>query len=201
MYKILMGGLVPRPIAFVSTITEKTGRPHLSPFSMVQIVSIQPLVLMLTAPRPSPAHVKQTMESITRLKQFTINVLSNSTVGQQLGSGVPFYVEEWIERGVIHWTDSVSTSILSGQSTRSNAVSQSSICAPRIAESAFSLECELFQPPKDAGLRVDPCVSRANIILGVMKRLYVRSDVLNSTGNMVDPAKLDPVLRLNVDTL
>jgi len=178
MYKILMGGLIPRPIAFVSTIASNTGYPNLSPFSMIQIVSAHPLVLMLTASRPCPARVKETAEAINHSKQFTVNILSNSTVGQQLGSSTSLYVEEWIERGVIHWTDSAS------------------ISPPRIAESAFSLECELFQP-KGTGLRIDPSVSRANVILGVVKRLYVRSDVLNSGGNMVDPAKLDPILRLN----
>jgi len=178
MYKILMGGLVPRPIAFVSTLASKTGHPTLAPFTTIQIVSIQPLVLMLTASRPCPSRVKETSEAITHSKQFTVNIISNSTVGRQLGSSTSLYVDEWIERGVIHWTDSVS------------------ILPPRIAESAFSLECEVFQP-RGSTLRIDPSVSRANVILGVVKRLYVRSDVLNASGNMVDPAKLDPILRLN----
>jgi flavin reductase (DIM6/NTAB) family NADH-FMN oxidoreductase RutF len=194
MYKILMGGLVPRPIAFVSTLASKTGHPSLAPFSTIQIVSIQPLVLMLTAFRPCPSRVKETTEAISHSKQFTVNILSNSTVGQQLGSSASFYVDEWIERGVIHWTDSVTIK-LPQVTICIDGCSQASILPPRIAESAFSLECEVFQP-KGSTLRVDPSVSRANVILGVVKRLYVRSDVLNSSGNMVDPAKLDPILRL-----
>ena len=44
-YKLLIGAVVPRPIAFVSTVS-RDGRPNLAPFSFFNAVGSDPMTML-----------------------------------------------------------------------------------------------------------------------------------------------------------
>jgi len=66
--------------------------------------------------------------------------------------------------------------------------------APRVKESAFSMECELLQ----AIDIVHPTTKKlsATLILGYVKFIHIRKDVLDPERGTVNPGKLKPVARL-----
>ena len=65
--------------------------------------------------------------------------------------------------------------------------------APRVLESAFSMECELFEVIDIK--HPETGVATTTMILGHVKYIHVRRDVLNDRGR-VDPVKYKPIARL-----
>lgn len=66
---------------------------------------------------------------------------------------------------------------------------------PRVKESAVSFECELHSfNDIESGKR--PGERSCTLIIGLVKRIHVRTDVLTANGDAVDPFKLKPVLRM-----
>jgi flavin reductase (DIM6/NTAB) family NADH-FMN oxidoreductase RutF len=72
-YKLLVGAVVPRPIAFVSTMTPE-GVPNLAPFSFFTVASANPPVLCFTASFREPR--KDTLVNIRAIKEFVVNIVS-----------------------------------------------------------------------------------------------------------------------------
>jgi flavin reductase (DIM6/NTAB) family NADH-FMN oxidoreductase RutF len=66
---------------------------------------------------------------------------------------------------------------------------------PRVKESAASFECELYTFNDIESVR-RPGKRSCTLIIGLIKRIHVRTDVLNEKGDAIDPFKLKPVLRL-----
>ncbi|MGB0453725.1 MAG: flavin reductase family protein [Bacteriovoracaceae bacterium] len=72
-YKILIGSVVPRPIAVVSTLNEN-GTNNLAPFSFFTVVSANPMVIAFCPfIRSSDGEEKDTAKNIKREKEFTLN--------------------------------------------------------------------------------------------------------------------------------
>ncbi|OQS03158.1 hypothetical protein THRCLA_21227 [Thraustotheca clavata] len=59
LYNFLSGAVVPRPIAWVSTMNEN-GITNLAPFSFFNVVSVNPPILSVTQVFPNPATDKDT---------------------------------------------------------------------------------------------------------------------------------------------
>ena len=61
-YKLLIGAVLPRPIAFVSTLSVE-GVPNLSPFAFYNVVSSQPPILVVSVGRRPDGRRKDTAEN------------------------------------------------------------------------------------------------------------------------------------------
>ena len=72
MYKLLIGGIVPRPIAFVSTISTE-GVTNLAPFSFFNAVSSNPPCLSVSITRKNDGSKKDTLRTIESTRQFVAN--------------------------------------------------------------------------------------------------------------------------------
>ncbi|MDC0759447.1 flavin reductase family protein [Brevibacillus sp. AG] len=78
MYKLMIGSVVPRPIAWVSTIS-KGGVLNLAPFSFFTIASRQPPTLMISigpGVEERKGTEKDTLTNIRETKEFVINMVS-----------------------------------------------------------------------------------------------------------------------------
>ncbi|KAF8217670.1 hypothetical protein K438DRAFT_1795427 [Mycena galopus ATCC 62051] len=172
LYGLCISGIVPRPVAFVSTIAED-GSKNLAPFSWFNQVSAKPCVISVSC-TGSPRH-KDTANNIIATKSFTVNIISEPWIAQANSCSID------APPGVSEWT-------LSGLTEEPSV----SVKPARVKESAFALECELLQNVeiKDTAGQV-----AANLILGTVKYIHVRKAVLNEKG-VVDPAKLKPIGRL-----
>lgn len=79
-YKLLIGSIIPRPIAFVTTLS-KEGVVNGAPFSYFNIVSSNPPMISLSIQRPS-GRLKDTARHIYDNHQFVVHIVDESNVTQ-----------------------------------------------------------------------------------------------------------------------
>ena len=122
-YRLLNGSVIPRPIAFVSTLNED-GTVNAAPFSSFMIASVEAGYLAFSVgPSDRP---KYTLQNIQRNREFVIN-----TVPQELAHQVQLCGEEQ--------QPGVPKIELAGL----RAMPSEKIDTPRIAESKIQFECKL----------------------------------------------------------
>lgn len=126
-YKLLIGAIIPRPIAWVSTVSAK-GQPNLAPFSFFNGVCSNPPSLLFCPVNHPDGREKDTLRNIRETKQFVVNAATESLAKQvnQSSGDYPPEVNEFVEAGV-------------------TAAACRRVKAPRVKESPLSFECELMQ--------------------------------------------------------
>jgi len=71
-YKLMIGAIVPRPIAFISTMSPE-GIGNLAPFSFFNGVSSNPPAVMIAITRKKGGEKKDTLRNIESTHQFVVN--------------------------------------------------------------------------------------------------------------------------------
>lgn len=79
-YKFLIGSIVPRPIAFVTSVNED-GVVNGAPFSFFNIVSSNPPLISVSVQRKK-GQMKDTSRNITKSGEFVVHVVSEPFVEQ-----------------------------------------------------------------------------------------------------------------------
>jgi flavin reductase (DIM6/NTAB) family NADH-FMN oxidoreductase RutF len=177
-YKILIGSVVPRPIAWVST-TSKSGINNLAPFSFFNAVSSAPPIIVFSAGLKSvktedgyEVGAKDTLKNIKDTSEFVVNIVSRSLVEKmnQTSANYPPEVSEFDAVGL-------------------TPVASHIVSPPRVGESLVSLECRLYQHiefGKEAGA--------GNLVIGEVVCFHVDDSVYKN--GHIDVDLLDPVGRL-----
>ncbi len=81
-YKFLIGAILPRPIAVVSTRNEN-GTNNLAPFSFFNGFSAKPMIVGFAPIRkPNTGEKKDTLINIEREKEFVVNFVTEKTADQ-----------------------------------------------------------------------------------------------------------------------
>ncbi|KAI0305575.1 hypothetical protein B0F90DRAFT_1624966 [Multifurca ochricompacta] len=178
--QILNSTVIPRPIAFVSTLSTENS-PNLAPFRYdLCLVSYNPPIISVSF-RLAPRQPKNTRDNILATKEFVVNLISEPFIeaANETSVEAPANVSEWDVSGL----------------TQESSVH---VKPPRVKESAVSLECELFhsQDIFPDGIMVPS----ATLILGRVKYVHVRNSVLQPDGLRADPAKLRPTSRIGGQT-
>ena len=168
-YALMISVIVPRPIAWVSSISEG-GTPNLAPFSYFNGISSQPPILMI-AVGSRHGERKDTWRNIEQTREFVVNgVVPEVMDAMVLSSGeFPPGVDEFKEAGV-------------------TPLASVRVKPPRVAESPLSMECVLERIVEASGTA---------LILGRVLLYHVRDDLLEH--GAVEPARLRPVARLGGD--
>ena len=78
-YKLLIGSVIPRPIAFVTSLSED-GVLNGAPFSYFNIVSSNPPMISLSIQR-SGGKQKDTARNILKKKEFVVHIVDEQNVG------------------------------------------------------------------------------------------------------------------------
>jgi len=176
IYKLMVGAIVPRPIALVSSIDE-AGVRNLAPFSYFQLVNHDPPMFTLgfSIARGTP---KDTLVQLLETGECTINIISEWFVeaANYTSINAPPGVSEWEMSGL----------------TKGETVV---VKAPRVKESVFAVEAKLVTHHEWTGKQSGKHTGTLAILEGVM--FHVREDALDmSKGGVLDPAKLKAVSRL-----
>src|SRR5690625_6752582 len=79
-YKLLIGSVVPRPIAFVTTVAED-GTVNGAPFSYFNVVSSNPPLLSISVQRRNGI-VKDTARNILKNKEYVIHIVDVYNVNE-----------------------------------------------------------------------------------------------------------------------
>ncbi len=177
-YKLLIGCIVPRPIAFVSTISS-AGQPNLAPFSFFNGVGSDPMTLLFCVGNNSDGSEKDT--------------LRNARPRGEGGTGefvVSAATESYIER-----VAAAAERLPHGESEFDliglTASASRFVQPPRVAESPFAFECRTLQVvstnPGDVG--------GSNVVIGEVVHVFVRDELINDRKH-IDPTKLAAVGRM-----
>jgi len=166
MYRFIISVVVPRPIAFISTVG-KDGRHNLSPFSFFNAISSEPPLVGVAITRMEEGP-KDTLRNIRETGEFVANVVDES-------------LSERMVQSSGEWPPEVDEFALTGLTP----VASDLVRAPRVGESPVNLECKLYREIELGG---------SIFVVGEVVRAHVRDDVL--TDGRVDPAKLKPLGRL-----
>jgi flavin reductase (DIM6/NTAB) family NADH-FMN oxidoreductase RutF len=88
-YRILIGAVVPRPIAWVSTISA-AGITNLAPFSFFNGVCSSPPAVLFCPVTPADREVKDTLRNIRETRQFVVNIVTESNVAKANQTSAPY---------------------------------------------------------------------------------------------------------------
>ncbi|MGP4015041.1 flavin reductase family protein [Saccharopolyspora sp. 5N708] len=170
-YKLLIGSVVPRPIAWVST-QSADGVRNLAPISFFTVVGRKPPRVSLTMqPRSDGKTLKDTFVNIRDTGQFVANMAT-------------FPQATHVHRSAIEYPSDVDEFDVLGLEAAPSEV----VRPPRVREAPIALECEVFQifsSPDGLG----------NIVWGNVVRFYIRDDLYLPSGR-IDTAALAPIGRL-----
>ncbi len=146
----MVGAIVPRPIAFVSTVSPE-GIYNLAPFSFFTAASVNPPVVCFCPLRNPQGRPKDTLNNIERSGEFVVNIVSEEFVEQMNMTSAEFgpEVDEFQVSGL--------TPILSDL-----------VKAPRVQESHVTMECRLFRI-----FEISDKPSGGSIVTGEIVRLHV----------------------------
>ena len=77
-YKLLIGLVIPRPIAWISTWSEN-GVANCAPFSFFNVISEEPPLCIVSFNRRSDGAIKHTLKNIRRTGEFVVNLVDEAT--------------------------------------------------------------------------------------------------------------------------
>lgn len=171
MYKFLIGGVAPRPIAWAGT-RSKDGINNLAPFSFYNAFSsTPPIVGFSTIPRLD-GRKKDTLQNVIDNKCFTLSAVSHRLVTEMSKSAALLEPEE----------DEFSYAGLEPAEAQT-------INAPYVKDALLVFECELNQV-----ISFGDVEGSGNLVLGQIKRININDDIYED--GYVNFEKLDPVGRL-----
>lgn len=127
IYPIMLGGIVPRPIAFVSTLNEN-GSTNLAPFSAYNLVCSNPPTLSISIARKKEGEKKDTLKNIERTREFVVNCAN-----------------EWLAEPLHHCSAPYPSDQDELTPSGLTAIPSSKVKSLRIQESAIQFECQLLQ--------------------------------------------------------
>lgn len=79
VYSYLVGGISPRPIAWISTLNSE-GSANIAPYSFFTVASCKPAVLSVTQVNPSDKTNKDTLSNLMATKECVVNIVSQELV-------------------------------------------------------------------------------------------------------------------------
>lgn len=171
-YKLLVGSVVPRPIALVTTV-DAAGNVNAGPYSFFNVLSHDPAVVALGIERRKDGRPKDTTANIDATGEFVVNL-----VDEAMGQGMVVCGAD-VEPGV----DELR---LAGFDAAPSVL----VRPPRIAQSPVALECKVSRD-----LRLGEGNKRA-ILLGEVVAFRIRPDLVDPATDRVDTAKLGLIGRL-----
>jgi len=172
VYKLLIGAIVPRPIAFVSTVNAQ-GAFNLAPFSFFTAISANPPVICFSPMiRGRDGARKDTLRNIEGTPEFVVNIVSEDFAAQmnECSAEFPPEVDEFAVSGL-------------------TPVPSDLVKPPRVAESRVNMECRLMQI-----VNVSAKPLGGSLVIGEVLRFHVADEIIQNS--RIDPDLLRPIGRM-----
>lgn len=171
--KLMIGAIVPRPIAWVSTMN-KAGQPNLAPFSFFTAVcSKPPTVVFCPSVRGTDGEQKDTLHNIRATGEYVINFVTEPLAEKMniTATELPTDVNEFERAGLTPAPSAV-------------------VRPPRVAESPIHFECKLREI-----IVISDQPGGGNLVIGTVLHMHYDETVYRP-GNHVDIATYQPIGRL-----
>lgn len=173
-YRLLVGAVVPRPIAWISC-ERGDGVRNAAPFSFFNVASRSPMTLAISIgpPADEAKKDKDTLAIIRERGEFVVNIANADLIDAVVATSeeVAVDVDEFALAGLTE--------------TRADEID-----APMIAEAPISMECRLREVHE---------IGTDALVLGHVVRIHVDDEVLGPTGRIEAP-RLRPLGRLGGPT-
>jgi len=176
-YNILISLITPRPIAFISTLSDK-GIPNAAPFSFFNLMGNDPPIVAIGIGKDETRKndLKDTGYNIQKTKEFVINIVKESILEQVNVASIDFPPE-------------IDESDIAGL-TKMPSIK---VKPPRIGESPTNLECRLASTVE---------IGNTRIVLGEIIYLHVKKEFLDPQENQtVYTDLISPVGRMHKNCL
>lgn len=170
-YKFLIGSIIPRPIAFVTTVS-KEGILNGAPFSYFNIVSSNPPMISLAIQR-NEGIPKDTARNIISTKEFVVHIVDEENVEKinKTAAALPPEQSE-IELAQLNPAESTKISV------------------PGVMEAKIRMECILEQSLSLGGVDTPGC----DLIIGKVVQFHIDENIYDK--GRIDPGGLAAVSRL-----
>jgi flavin reductase (DIM6/NTAB) family NADH-FMN oxidoreductase RutF len=179
LYNIFIGSVVPRPIAWVSTVNQQ-GQPNLAPFSFFMVASANPPVVCFCPALKSVQQggerlvvPKDTLRNIQDTGEFVVNIVSLS-LAEQMNQSSASFAPDVNEFEKANLTEAPSQAV----------------APPRVGEALVSFECKLRQL-----ISFGKHEGAGNLVLGDVVGFHLEDSVWQN--NHIDISVLEPIGRLS----
>jgi len=170
-YKLLIGSIIPRPIAFVTTVTEN-GTVNAAPFSYFNVVSSNPPMISVSVQRKH-GKSKDTARNILLNKEFVVHIVDETNVTE---------------------INKTAASLAPNESeinlTKLTLIDSKVISVPAIAEAKIRMECTLEESLALGGMQSDG----TDFIIGKVAMFHIDETIYQA--GRIDQHKLGAVSRL-----
>jgi flavin reductase (DIM6/NTAB) family NADH-FMN oxidoreductase RutF len=176
-YRLLIAGVAPRPIGFISTVSGDGKTKNLAPFSYYQVIDHDPPMFVVGF-SSRPGREKDTFRNIKETGECVINTVSENMIEAVNATSIdaPHGLSEWEISGL---TEAPTTTV--GPS--------------RVQESVFSVEGKVVDIKEFKDHQRDG-MSLAGLVLIKATRFWVQEDSTNEAVNHIDLEKLRPIAQL-----
>ncbi len=171
VYSLMVQLITPRPIAWVSTMSE-SGISNLAPYSFFNGVGANPPSLLFCPANRRDGSPKDSLRNVLETKEFVVNVVSSATASQMNQTSADYA--------------STSSEI---EALAIETVASKLVKPPRVAASMAQFECRLLQH-----IELSSGPAGANVVIGEIVMLHVDDTIVQE--KIIDPKKLDNVGRL-----
>lgn len=170
-YKFLIGSIIPRPIAFVTSLSEE-GVLNGAPFSYFNIVSSNPPMISLSVQRKNGT-MKDTAKNILDTKEFVVHIVDEQNVEKinETAASLPPDQSE-VEQANLKPVESVKVSV------------------PGVKEAKIRMECTLEHAIQLGGTDSPGC----DLLIGKVVHFHIDDDIYEN--GRIDPNGIAAVSRL-----
>lgn len=165
-YKLLVGSIIPRPIAFVTSISQE-GIVNAAPFSYFNIVSSNPPMLSVSVQRKGSER-KDTARNVLAGKEFVVHIVDEENVVEvnETAANLP--------------PDESEIDV-----TKLTLVDSETVGVPAVEQSKVRFECVLHQAVE---------LTHNDLLIGRIVRIHVDEAIYEN--GRIDAEGLKPVSRL-----
>jgi flavin reductase (DIM6/NTAB) family NADH-FMN oxidoreductase RutF len=175
-YNLLISLITPRPIAFISTLSDK-GIPNAAPFSFFNLMGDDPPIVAIGIGKDETRKndLKDTGYNIQKTKEFVINIVNESILDLVNVTSIDFPPE-------------IDESDIAGL-TKMPSIK---VKPPRIAESPANLECRLASTVE---------IGNTRVVLGEIIYLHIKKEFLDHENQTVLTDLISPVGRMHKNSV
>ena len=178
-YRLLISGIAPRPVGFISTVSGDGKTKNLAPFSYFQVVDHDPPTFIVGF-SARVGREKDTYRNLKETRECVINTVSENMMEAVNATSIdaPYGVSEWDVSGL---TEAPTTTVRPS----------------RVQESVFSIEGKAVDIKEfDNHNHQGKAMSVAAVVLIQATRFWVREDATNPAVSHIELEKLRPISQL-----
>ena len=177
-YKLLISGIVPRPIGFLSTRSKDGTSTNLAPFSYTQVINHDPPLFVVGFASAGIDKAKDSLKNLIESGECVINMISEHFIEAANATSIntPYGVSEWALSGL---TPAPCTQVK----------------ASRVKEAVFAIEGKL-ESVREFESKATPGTKSGVMAVIEGVNFWVREDAINEDKTIIDLKVLKPMSRL-----